>query len=100
MGNMRPALRPLQLVIWKELPFRGDYNCVCSHTNARSAWREMHRRGLVLPLRSLCGKQHKEPLHGIVTSSGLNELSLCVSYFKEEEEKGMKVEIHSSPSEE
>lgn len=66
-------------VIWKELLFRGDYNCVCSHTNAHSAWREMHRRGgLMLPLRSLCGGLHKEPLHGMVNSSGLNESSFCV----------------------
>ena len=69
----------VQPVIWKELLFRGDYNCVCSHTNAHSAWRKMRRRGgLMLPLRSLCGGLHKKPLHGIVNSFGLNESSFCV----------------------
>lgn len=32
----------------------------------------------MLPLRSLCGGLHKEPLHGMVNSSGLNESSFCV----------------------
>lgn len=41
----------------------------------------------MLPLRSLCGRLHKEPLHAIVTSLGLNESSLCVSFLKEKKKK-------------
>lgn len=39
-------------------------------------------------------KLHKKPLHAIVTSFGLNESSLCVSYLKGKR----KEEMHSPPS--
>lgn len=93
---MRPALRPLCSLSYGRDCLSEEIIIVCVATQMHILPEgKCREEEAALPLRSLCGRLHKKPLHAIVTSFGLNESSLCVSYLQEKR----KEEIHSPPSE-